>query len=274
MMDLRIVSGATELPLDGSHGYWLANYAGITMSPPEHQALRGAGMDGEVWLGITYAPRQVELRLLVEGSSAEERDQRLQDLASLLAPSMEVTLRAIRATTSYDLRCRLQDLAVRYQGPLLAEVQAQMRASVPFWQAPPVSQGWTTQGGSGGPAIPFAIPFAITSEGNAVNLTVFNPGQVPTWPVIIIDGPAAGPIVLTHQGQGASLTVAYSLGPGESLTVDMGARSARRGDGLDLYSYLTGRFWPLLPGANPVRFAGQGTMSGLVRYTPLYLGVG
>jgi len=272
-MDLRLVAGSEVVLMDGSQGYYLTDAAGLTMPPPEHQAVRGVGMDGAIWLGTTYAPRQVELRLMLAASSLEERHQRLSRLAALLAPHTEVGLEAIRADGAYSLRCRLTDMTVRYQGPLVAEVQLQLQAFDPFWLGQLVQQDWSTEVRLGGPSIPFAIPFAILAEGNAVNLTVQNPGQAITHPTIILYGPASAPIDLSHQGLNATLALAYDVGDGEAVTVDMGARTARTSGGRNLYDRLSGRFWPLLPGPNPLRFSAQSTLRGQLRFTPRYLGV-
>jgi phage-related protein len=273
-MNLRIVAGSELLLMDGSQGYYLTDAAGLTMPPPEHQAVRGVGMDGAVWLGTTYGPRQVELRLMLAASSMEERHQRLSRLATLLAPHTEVGLEAIRADGIYSLRCRLTDMAVRYQGPLVAEVQLQLQAFEPFWLGQLTQVDWDTRAEvSGGPAIPFSIPFYISEEGDAVTVLVQNPGQVVTYPTIILSGPAAAPIHLSHQGLNATLTLAYDVGSDEAVTVDMGARTARTSDGRNLYDRLTGRFWPLLPGINQVRFRAQSALQGQLRFTPRYLGV-
>jgi phage-related protein len=273
-VDLRITAGSEVVLLDGSQGYYLADAAGLTMPPPEHQAVRGVGMDGAVWLGTTYAPRQVELRLMLAASSMEERHQRLSRLAALLAPHSEVGLEAIRADGVYSLRCRLADMAVRYQGPLVAEVQLQLQAFEPFWLGQLTQLDWDTREGTGGgPAIPFSIPFSITSEGNAITVIVQNPGQVAAYPVIVVYGPATGPIYLSHQALNATLTLAYNVESGEAVTVDMGARTARTSGGRNLYDRLSGRFWPLLPGPNQLRFSAQSTLQGQLRFTPRYLGV-
>jgi phage-related protein len=272
-MDLRIVAGSELVLLDGSQGYYLTDAAGLTMPPPEHQVVRGVGMDGAVWLGTTYGPRQVELRLMLAASSLEERHQRLTRLAALLAPHTEVGLEATRADGTYSLRCRLADMGVRYLGPLVAEVQLQLQAVDPFWLGQLIQQDWSTEVQMGGPSIPFTIPFAILSEGNAANILVQNPGQAITYPTIILYGPAAAPIHLSHQGLNATLALAYNVDDGEAVTVDMGARTARTSGGRNLYDRLTGRFWPLLPGPNQLRFSAQSALQGQLRFTPRYLGV-
>jgi phage-related protein len=273
-MDLRLVAGSELLLMDGSQGYYLTDATGLTMPPPEHQAVRGVGMDGAVWLGTTYGPRQVELRLMLAASSMEQRHQRLSRLATLLAPHSEVRLEAVRADGVYSLRCRLTDMAVRYRGPLVAEVQLQLRAFEPFWLGQLTHVDWnTTAAPGGGPAIPFAIPFAISSEGNAVNVTVANPGQLAAYPTIVLIGPAAAPIHLSHQNLNARLVLAYSLGDDEGATIDMQARTARATGGRNLYDRLSGQFWPLLPGTNQLRFSAQSSLRGQLRFTPRYLGV-
>jgi phage-related protein len=273
-MDLRITAGSEVVLLDGSQGYYLTDAAGLTMPPPEHQAVRGVGMDGAVWLGTTYGPRQVELRLMMAASSLEERHQRLSRLATLLAPHSEVGLEAIRADGVYSLRCRLTDMTVRYQGPLVAEVQLQLRAFDPLWVGPLTQVDWDTREGTGGgPAIPFSIPFYISEEGDAVTVLVQNPGQVATYPTILLYGPAAAPIYLSHQALNATLSLAYDVGGDEAVTIDMDARTARTSEGRNLYDRLAGRFWPLLPGINQVRFRAQSALQGQLRFTPRYLGV-
>ena len=211
---------------------------------------------------------------MLAASSLEERHQRLSRLAALLAPHSEVSLEAIRADGAYSLRCRLTDMAVRYQGPLVAEVQLQLQAFNPFWLGQLTQLDWsTTAGGGGGPAIPFTIPFAISTEGNAVNVTIENPGQVAAYPTVFLYGPVAAPIYLSHQNVNARLILTYSLGDGEEATVDMEARTARTSGGRNLYDRLNGQFWPLLPGLNQLRFSAKSALRGQLRFTPRYLGV-
>lgn len=86
---------------------------------------------------------------------------------------------------------------------------------------------------------------------------VTNSGTASSLPTFTLAGPLTN-IVLTNETTGASLTLTYTLGSGETLVVDFREATIKlNGTASRYYAKTGGSFWELAPGNNSIRFQAQ-----------------
>jgi len=155
----------------------------------------------------------------------------------------------------------------------------QLRAVDPWWYAPePVVYPFGVTKSGGGFLTPPFLPLKLSGSGVLGETTADNDGDVLTYPVWRINGPA-GLTTLSNRTTGRSLTFNLDLSEGQYVTVDMRPRrtSIYSNDGVNLFPLRVGTpdFWPLLRGTNEITLNVAGadptTTSVAFTYTPRYL---
>lgn len=87
--------------------------------------------------------------------------------------------------------------------------------------------------------------------------TITNAGGTGTKPTLTLAGPLTNP-VLTNETTGETLELTYTLGSGETLTIDFDAATIYLdGTASRYYAKTGGTFWELAAGDNNVRFSAQ-----------------
>lgn len=105
-----------------------------------------------------------------------------------------------------------------------------------------------------GRTYPRTYPMAF-GGGTGGIATLTNAGSLPTHPTITIHGPATNPR-LENVTTGRTLELAITVADGEFLEVDMYEHTVLLGGTASRYNAVTSAdFWPLVKGANEVRFA-------------------
>lgn len=109
---------------------------------------------------------------------------------------------------------------------------------------------------SGGLTFPAVFPVAFGTSGPGGILVAANTGTRATSPVVSIAGPVTNPR-LEHIDQGRTFTVAIDLAAGDTLAVDMRARTViLNGTASRRANVVAGSRWfDLDPGDNQIRFA-------------------
>lgn len=216
---------------------------------------------GAVYSGTTHDVRRVSVPFEVWGTDVDGADVR----AALRAWA----LRLATLTGPGRLRCTSElgderELVAWYVGGLeltetglgiYQQATLEFDAPDPYWSDVSDSTAEAAGGSAVGPKwFPF-FPLVLGGSSIAAELTIDNTGDLETWPVLSITGPADGP-TLRNITTGQALTLDATVGAGEVVTLDArpGARTVTRHDGLDMYADLTLRqWWPLARGQNRVR---------------------
>jgi hypothetical protein len=141
------------------------------------------------------------------------------------------------------------------------------RAYDPYWQdINDTTQNWTI---NQVPTFFPIFPLRLTASEIAVNDSINNTGDVPTWPVWNIFGPGGGSdgIVLENVLTNQAITfMSTLLGVNESITIDTrpGFKTVLKNDGTNLFGDLdpSSVLWPLAQGANPINLSYDNAIAG------------
>lgn len=253
---------------------WLTGRSGEDMPPFEWTEDENVDYDGSVIRGVRATPRTLTLPILlkVEGPFTQWRPLHQRFLKALNPLRDDGVMTYVMPDgSSRQLFCRYKQGAegdaIRDPRGLWWRVYAtQWRAVDPYWYAttPQTVQWGVPEAGSFFPI----LPVQLTSSRVIGDATLDLAGDVPTYGVWTITGPAAGVATLRSVTLGRTvslnLTGAYELGAGESVTVDMrpGRVSITGPDGPD------DNWWParaglpqpfsLEPGLNNLQIAVAG----------------
>lgn len=246
---------------------------------------RYPGQAGSRLLNIQADERELEVGLMVRADSREVFTRRARTLVRALQPlGGEGRL----VVTEDDGSSRWVD-CVCVEGPEGDEtpgngddtwwrVVLTFLAPQPYASGPSLSEWWSLKP-SGIGWFPI-IPIRLGPAGIGARKTIHNPGDVETFPLIVVQGPGEG-LVARNRTTGKAAHLDYTIpteGPASVITFDTrrGGQSIRDGYGNNLFSYLTDddpSLWSLAPGDNDVEVqllsAGAGS-SVSVTFDPLY----
>lgn len=99
-------------------------------------------------------------------------------------------------------------------------------------------------------------PLRLSSTSIGAGFSIFNSGDVEAFPVFSIQGPGTNPL-LTNTTTGKVLSATITLGAGQVLTIDTGAKTVLREDGSNQFSTLSlsSVLWSLAVGQNALTLA-------------------
>jgi hypothetical protein len=108
---------------------------------------------------------------------------------------------------------------------------------------------------SGGASIPFpTIPLSIPISVDATTLHIITTaGNEATDPVFTITGPGEN-FIIENVTAGKQFILDYTLTSGQEVVIDVKNRTVVLDGTTNLYPFITGEFWSLLPGDNDLRF--------------------
>jgi hypothetical protein len=106
-------------------------------------------------------------------------------------------------------------------------------------------------------------PLRLSSTSIGSGFSIFNSGDVEAFPVFTIQGPGTNPL-LTNTTTGKALSATITLGAGQVLTIDTGAKTVVREDGSNQFGTLglSSVLWSLAVGQNALTLAMGGAGAG------------
>lgn len=213
---------------------------------------------------VRVAARDAVLPFYMEQNSDTELRDLLRSLARRLNPQRgDGRLRHINGDgTSRDLTCRynggLEGTRTNGSaGPTSRKGALLFRAHDPFWyDATPVSSTFTT----GVQPVFFSDPFfgsaKLASDTVLGEQTVSNQGDVETWPVWTVKGPASS-ILLENVTTGQKIDLPVALTAAQSVVVDTRPfrKTVRRDDGTNLFGLMAAgsALWSIEQGSVQIR---------------------
>lgn len=145
----------------------------------------------------------------------------------------------------------------------------QLAASDPRLYAQALSTGVTgLPSAAGGLTFPATFPLTFGAVSSANTILAVNAGNFGARPVLVMTGPVDTPTVL-HTTSGRYLTFAISLAAGDTLTVDLDAKSVLLNGTASRRSALSAdsSWWELAPGNNTVQYNAAATTASTLTMT-------
>ena len=168
--------------------------------------------------------------------------------------------RMLRREVKWDVAADLGSLA---QG-----VPVQFEVTDPyFYGAPTTNSIVSLPAPAGGFSFPITFPLSFGGGSSPNQVTAFNAGDVPCWPVLVITGPCLNPSVSNQSIAGnPTLQFGMQLNPGDQLVVDCDLQSvvftpsgASVGAAYPQVVQSGSTFFSLASGSNVVAFNSQDT---------------
>jgi hypothetical protein len=121
---------------------------------------------------------------------------------------------------------------------------------------------------AGGLTFPATFPLTFGAVSSANTILAVNSGNFAARPLLVMTGPVDTPTVL-HTTSGRYLTFAISLAAGDTLTVDLDARSVLLNGTASRRSALSAdsSWWELTPGSNTVQYNAAATTASTLTMT-------
>jgi len=267
----------TRRAFSSRSGFTLTAYSGLSIPGKDHLSARGPRQHGATYIATYFQPREFTLELAMAGCSMAELQDKHRRLARSMNPLDDAQLLVIAEDESrYYLTCRLAAaLELVVADSRVAQILAQCIADDPFFYSTILQTVALLTAASAALVIPFLIPGRI--GGNLEDLTVTNNGQVFVYPVLVFNG-VADDVRMYNLTTGQTLEIDEPIGAGETLTVDMGARTAVIDDGVtqrNVVASAVGDWWALQVGDNDLTFVSNNAaaMTGSLSFRERFLAV-
>ena len=271
--------GITEVSLNDGVNVHARSVSGVGMAQPLNQAEVVPLEDGERYVRTLLGPRFIAFDLVITDTSWSALHARRRALITALNPRRGIgTLRwtPVSGGAVYAIAAILErgfTLAESSTpGPLIINDAVSFRCPDPGWRSNVLVTTNLTPA-AGGMAVPTDVPTELVDGGGTV--VIANAGDLDSYPVVTFTGPCVGPSIENETTGKVCSFPLLILASGETLTIDMAARTAKIG-GLSVLSKRRSgdEFWALVPGNNTIV---AGTTSGSstvqVKYYPRYAGV-
>lgn len=238
--------------------------------------------DGSFYRRSKTLPRELELDLIVWGTSRADLFQRIRSLTHSLNVYKGIGKIRFISPDGFDryISCLykdgLQGRAGEENGVCWSKLTLVFRAFDPYFYGGETSQVFMLDENP-----PTWFPFfPLNLGGDAVSsqININYDGDVKTFPVWTIHGPGDDP-KLINQTTGESLSISnVSLDATQTITIDTKLRQITLDDNINLLPQLAwgSTFWTLEPGVNQVKIEmANATANSSIQlaYSPRYLGV-
>lgn len=279
-----------NLPADAT-GLKLLDRDGFEASAGTPESTAALGRAGETVLGVRVPGRVISISaMLITQSRADYWAWRSALSASLATPSDGVypgTLTLDRTDEGVAPRV-VTIAAIPRESPrtdrltnLADNVDIEWVCPEPHFRGENEEQYGFTVDQPGGLTFPLTFPLTWPASDYSISFTADNSGTAVTWPRFVLTGPLVNVRLLNNTTRRA-MNVAYSIGSGETLVVDMEPGSRRvdvesGGVVTPLAGYLSAdsRYWGLQRGANSITIEVDSTTggSGAMYWRPAYAGL-
>lgn len=262
---------ATEWPLNGDAYLFLDNPGrkGFKGLPPYQAAVLDTPLvDGDVVRFVLANARGLEVHLLVKGSNATDYEAVRSALQSAMNPKLgDGRFRCTRADgTQREIFCRYDsgfegDESWGAASAIHQEYLLKFMAHDPYFYDVLAT---TLTFSSAVPSNFFPImPLKLSGASIGSGFSIFNGGDVESYPVFTISGPGTNP-TLTNTTTGKSIAATITLTAGQSLIIDTQAKTVKREDGSNQFSVLSfgSALWTLATGQNAITLSMSGTGAG------------
>jgi len=281
--DTRVLRATDAIDLNDIRGdrVMLQALRGTGIAPVQHRTVATPLRDGSVYVDTKVVPRRLVAEMVVVSRTdfAAIWDLR-RDLVRRLNPRRgQGILTYAPSARLYEVDAIVDQGGAAFDeslGPFAMTPRIPFVCDDPAWRDVVVAATLEETSGEGA-VVPFDFPLDFFP---GERFTVENEGDLPVWPVVTIEGPVVGPFITNvTSGQTFRLRDSVSLVVGQSVVIDMDARTVLRDDGENL---MPGRaadaeMWALEPGDNVLEagFASAASVpvSFTVEHAPRFVGM-
>lgn len=240
---------------DNDLGTILRDFDGFEYASVQESIDDVAGPYGSVYINSKFGTRRVAIKgdLLGADIFAKRR---------LLSKALRQTgvIKLVKFTTYDDLNLQFEAEVVKVINPYTHKIHTYLIEMIaPDWRfysqdlhSQVVGQTIT----EGGTSIPASIPMSMpspTSLSSTVTNIITNEGNEITDPILTISGPGTN-FTLRNETLEKQIVFTYVLSEGDVVVIDVKRRTAVLNGITNVYQYLAGDFWSLIPGENELRF--------------------
>lgn len=245
--------------------YLLTDIAGTGGGPAEVQTQRAPFQDGSTVRDELIKEREISLEVVIVASSRQELFARRRALARAFNPKLGQGTLSWTDPDGTEWRLDAVPEGVEYPGgdaagPTYQRAVISLLAAEPYWYRTGVLEAVQYEGGL---EFPFEFPISFATVKSA-SLAVNN-GDVAAPITVQLVGPCLNPSV-TNLTTGKKLKVQYNVPSGSYIRINtaFGQKEVTLVTGAtetNVMNYLTAdsEFWDLVPGANELQFAEEGS---------------
>jgi hypothetical protein len=256
-----IDANGTEIPFNSENIKVLKGMQGRFMPPVSFVEEQIAFQHGTHLRQTHIEARDVDIPLLIKAENEIELRSLVRSITKAFNPlKSNGKLRVLSPNGSQrELSCRYSQGMEGQEdrdtkGTYWQTVVLVFRAFDPFWyDTQTIVQTFTT--GAAATFFPF-LPLRLASSTVFADTTIDNVGDVETYPEWIIQGPGEN-IVIRNLTTGEATSINYSLGLGESITINTKPfhKTVTKNDGTNLFYTLSDEssLWALAESKNSIR---------------------
>lgn len=232
--------------------------------PPTSVRIDESTRPGGVWRSSRRGVRQVDLPIMVLGSTATSVETKLRALARVTQDSSGPTiLTAVRSTGNLTLGLHYVGGGELVYGgadggKTWAKVVLSFQAPQPYWQSSSVQKFTITSGNTGRGLLPKLTKLRLSSSLSLGTINVNNTGDVAVYPTYVVEGP-----INNFKVTSGSLSFGFNaaLTGDDVITVDTEAGTVVDADGNNRYDLLSSspKLFPFQPGNSSIQIEGTGT---------------
>ncbi len=223
---------------------------------PMHQTVQTPSRDGETWVRAILPPRFLIVQEMLHASTRADMAAMRRALSAALNPKLglgTVEYVPVDGGDTYSIQATYASgagfgsyLGSLTQGPL----HISFRCPDPAWLQLPVNTNNLVVPDTG-LSVPVSIPLSILDT--SISGVISNGGDLDSYPVITANGPFDG-LIVANSTTGKSVSFpALSAAAGQTLTIDMDARTALVGTtNVMPYRSSDSESWPLVTGDNTI----------------------
>lgn len=231
--------------------------------PPTSVRIDPSARSGGVWRNTRRGVRNVDMPVVVLGSSATDVETKLRRLAKLTQDTSGPTvLTALRDDGNLTLELHYTGGAeLEYGGDTGGDTWARLllsfQAPKPYWESADTESFVITSGNTGRGLLPQLSKLRVSSSQAIGIVNVDNGSDVPIYPSIRVAGPVSG-LSVTLNGQGWSFT--EDVAEGEVFLVNHETATVEDAAEQNRYDILatSPKFFTLPPGTSAILIAGTG----------------
>jgi hypothetical protein len=267
MVSLSLIGGNGDvISLDSTDYQATVGLTGTGIPASQLQLTESAG-DGGTWRGTRKAMRDIDLPIVVLGSSRTDVEEKLRRLANALSDRVGVPKLVVEYADSsaYEIDVHYVAGAETVHGGESGDYYCQwaitLRAPNPYWHSINAYEFAVSASSTAATFLPNLRNLNVSPSDTLGSVTVENTGDVPAYPVWTLTGPLES---VSIGLDGVGFTYTETLSAGVSIIIDTQAATVKNSAGVNKYGNLSAapKLFRIPPGTSTLQITATGTSAG------------